>query len=158
MAGRKEDKRGFKEVRNTKAFQKCIISDKYESGVVLEGTEVKSVRAGKAQISKAFVRFYKGEPILYDAHIEEYKFGTDSNHNPIRPRKLLLHKKEIEKIRIALEAGGFTVVPLKLYLAHGLVKVEIALAKGKKLHDKRETLKKKTMLREAERDIQKHKR
>lgn len=159
MAGKKkQDKGGFKEIRNARAFHKYSIEERFEAGVVLRGTEVKSIREGKAQISEAFVRFDKGEPMLYHAHIDEYKYGTDANHAPVRPRKLLLHKKEIEKIRVGLEAGGKTVVPLRMYLAHGLVKVEIALAKGKNLFDKRDTLKKKTVLREAQRDMQSHKR
>lgn len=151
MAAKKKDAPGFQEIRNKKASHKYTLEEKFEAGIVLTGTEVKSVRDGKAQISEAFVRIEKNEAILYHAHIEEYSFGNINNHNPLRPRKLLLHKKQILKIKRELEAKGMSVVPTRLYLAHGLVKVEIALAKGKKLFDKREDLKKKTQLRDADR-------
>ncbi|OPZ75514.1 MAG: SsrA-binding protein [Verrucomicrobia bacterium ADurb.Bin474] len=147
-AKRKEDR--FTEIRNAKASHQYIIHERYEAGIVLTGTEVKSIRMGKAQINEAFARVEKGEVILFHAHISEYAFGTWANHNPVRPRKLLLNKSEIRKIQGAVEAGGRTLVPTRMYLKHGLVKVEIGVCTGKKLHDKRETLKKRTEMREAE--------
>lgn len=147
-ANRKEDR--FTEIRNAKASHQYIIHERYEAGIVLTGTEVKSIRMGKAQINEAFARVEKGEVILFHAHISEYAFGTWANHNPVRPRKLLLNKSEIRKIQGAVEAGGRTLVPTRMYLKHGLVKVEIGVCTGKKLHDKRETLKKRTEMREAE--------
>ncbi len=147
-AKRKEDR--FSEIRNAKASHQYIIHERYEAGIVLTGTEVKSVRMGKAQIYEAFARVEKGEVVLYHAHISEYAFGTWANHNPVRPRKLLLNKAEIRRILGAVEAGGRTLIPTRMYLKHGLVKVEIGVCTGKKLHDKRETLKERTEMREAE--------
>lgn len=147
------------EIRNRRAFHDYHIHDKFEAGLVLQGTEVKSVRQGKAQIQEAFVRFTKNEPFLYHAYIDEYAFGNENNHAPRRPRKLLLQQREIRKIREAVEMGGKTVIPLKLYFVRGKLKVQIAVASGKKLHDKRETLKKKEADREASRavrDFQRH--
>ncbi|MBC2600836.1 SsrA-binding protein SmpB [Puniceicoccus vermicola] len=141
------------EIRNRRAFHDYHIHDKFEAGLVLQGTEVKSVRLGKAQIQEAFVRFDKGEPFLYHAYIDEYKFGNENNHAPRRPRKLLLHQKEIRKLHDAIQMGGKTVVPLKLYFLRGNLKAQIAIASGKKLHDKRETLKKKEADREANRAV-----
>lgn len=153
MAQNKKDDSGSIEIRNKKASHKYHIEEKFEAGIKLQGTEVKSIRQGKAQIGESFVRIEKGNAILYHAHIDEYKFGTDSNHNPTRPRQLLLHKKEINKLRGSIEAGGKAVIPLRLYIKKGLVKVEIAICQGKKLHDKREDLKKKEAMREAERIV-----
>ncbi|MBN2234868.1 MAG: SsrA-binding protein SmpB [Opitutales bacterium] len=147
-AKRKEDR--FSEIRNAKASHQYIIHERYEAGIVLTGTEVKSVRMGKAQINEAFARVEKGEVVLYHAHISEYAFGTWANHNPVRPRKLLLNKAEIRRILGAVEAGGRTIIPTRMYLKHGLVKVEIGVCTGKKLHDKRETLKERTEMREAD--------
>lgn len=152
-ASKKKDQPGFKEIRNSKASHKYLIGDKFEAGIVLKGTEVKSIRQGKAQISEAFVRIEKGNVILYNAHIEEYSHGNIENHAPTRPRRLLLHNKEIEKIQTAVDLEAQAIIPLRMYLKHGLIKIEIALCKGKKLFDKREALKKKTDLREAERSI-----
>lgn len=147
----KKDARGFREIRNSKVGHKYTIGDKFEAGVMLQGTEVKSIRAGKAQISESFVRIERGNAVLYHAHIEEYAFGGSDQHNPLRPRRLLLHRKEIEKIRIALEQGGFSCIPLRLYFKGSLVKLEIAVCKGKKMEDKREDLRKKAAMREADR-------
>mgnify|MGYP003111121830 CR=1 FL=1 len=141
------------EIRNRRAFHDYHIHDKFEAGLMLQGTEVKSIRMGKAQIQDAFVRFDKEEPVLYHAYIDEYAFGNENNHAPRRPRKLLLNKREIRKIRDAVQMGGKTVVPLKMYFTRGRLKVEIAIASGKKLHDKRETLKKKEADREARRAV-----
>jgi len=140
-----------KEVRNAKVHHNFFVTDTYEAGIVLRGTEVKSVRLGKAQIAESFARVEKGEVFLYGAHISEYAFGNLNNHNPVRPRKLLLNKREIHKIMGAIESGGKTLIPTRMYIKHGLVKVEIGICTGKKLHDKRETLKQKIDMREAER-------
>jgi SsrA-binding protein len=139
-----------REIRNSKVHHNYHVEETWEAGIVLRGTEVKSIRDGKAQIGDAFARVEKGEVFLYHAHISEYAFGNLNNHNPVRPRKLLLNKREIRKLLAATEAGGKTLIPTRLYFAHGLVKVEIAVCSGKKLFDKRETLKKRIDLREAE--------
>lgn len=150
----KKDKTGrYQEIRNKKIYHKFFVGDKYEAGIVLRGTEVKSIRNGRAQISESFARVNGESIILYHAHIDEYAFGNTNNHDPLRPRKLLLHKRQIRNLRTALEAGGEVLVPTRMYFKKGLVKVEIALCKGKKLFDKRETLKKKTALREAQKAI-----
>ncbi|MEM8550679.1 MAG: SsrA-binding protein SmpB [Verrucomicrobiota bacterium] len=151
-AKHKKEPERFREVRNSKAGRNFFIGETFEAGIKLTGTEVKSIRAGKAQINDAFVRIDSGDvPTLYHAHILEYAFGNRENHNPTRPRVLLLHKKEIDKIKHEMEAGGQALIPLKLYFKCGLVKVAIALCKGKKLFDKREDMKKKDEMREAER-------
>jgi len=140
-----------KEIRNAKVHHDYFVTDTYEAGIVLRGTEVKSVRLGRAQIAEAFARIEKAEVFLYNAHISEYAFGNLNNHNPVRPRKLLLNKREIHKILGAIESGGKTIIPTRMYIKHGLVKVELGLCTGKKLYDKRETLKRKIDLRDAER-------
>jgi len=141
------------EIRNRRAFHDYHIHDKFEAGLVLKGTEVKSVRMGKAQIQDGFVRLDRGEPFLYHAHIDEYSFGNTNNHTPRRPRKLLLHRREIRKISDSIKMDGKTVIPLKLYFSRGKLKVQLGVASGKKLHDKRETLKKKEADREANRAL-----
>lgn len=153
MTKQKKGKERFSEIRNAKAFRNYEIGEKFEAGIVLRGTEVKSIRNSKAQINEAFCRVEKDEVFLYHAHIAEYDFGNYNNHNPRRPRKLLLKRREINRIRGALEALGKTLIPLRLYMAHGLVKVEIALCVGKKLYDKRQDLKKKVEMRELERAL-----
>ena len=153
MAKKNKDKERFTEVRNAKAFRNYEIGERFEAGIVLRGTEVKSIRNSKAQINEAFCRVEKEEVFLYHAHIAEYAFGNFNNHNPKRPRKLLLKRREINRIRGALEAQGKTLIPLRLYMAHGLVKVEIALCLGKKLYDKLHDLKKKVEMREVERAL-----
>lgn len=153
MGKKKKDKDRFTEVRNAKAFRNYEIGERFEAGVVLRGTEVKSIRNSKAQINEAFCRVEKEEVFMYHAHVAEYAFGNFNNHNPRRPRKLLLKRREINRIRGALEAQGKTLIPLRLYMAHGLVKVEIALCLGKKLYDKRHDLKKKVEMREVERAL-----
>ena len=150
MAKKKKDERN-KEIRNSKVHHNYFVGDTYEAGIVLRGTEVKSIRNGKAQIAESFARINKGELFLYNANISEYAFGNLNNHNPVRPRKLLLHKREIHRIMGAIESGGKTLIPTRIYLKNGLVKVEIGVCTGKKLYDKRETLKTKVDMREAER-------
>lgn len=153
---RKKDKERFKEVRNSRAHRDYFVEETLEAGIALKGTEVKSIRQGMVQINEAFVRIDKGTPVLYHAHIAEYAFGTNSNHNPYRPRKLLLNKREIHKWEQAIQSGGRTVIPLRMYFKNGLVKVEIALAQGKKHYDKREDLKKAVDLRETQRMVRHH--
>ena len=146
-----------KEIRNGKAHHNYFVGDRFEAGIVLQGTEVKAIRAGDAQISEAFCRIDKGECWLYNSHIGEYKFGNFQNHPPRRKRKLLLRRREIHKLFGAMETAGKSLIPLRIYLSHGLIKVEIALCTGKKLFDKRETLKKKAVMRETERELHRHK-
>ncbi len=153
MAAKKIDSERYREIRNAKVRRDFFIEDSLETGIVLTGTEVKSIRSGRAQISDAFIRIDKGEAFLYHAHIEEYLFGNLNNYIPYRPRKLILHKKEIQKLEVALQDGGRTLIPLRLYFKKGLIKVQIALCKGKKLYDKREDLKKKAILRDTERTM-----
>jgi SsrA-binding protein len=143
-------------VRNSRARRDFFIDETLEAGVVLTGTEVKSIRQGMVQINEAFVRIDKGAPILYHAHIAEYAFGTSSNHNPYRPRKLLLNSREIRKWEQAIQSGGRTIVPLRMYFKNGLIKVEIGLCRGKKQFDKREDLKKEVDLRESQRMVKHH--
>lgn len=143
-------------MRNSRARRDFFIDETLEAGVVLTGTEVKSIRQGMVQINEAFIRIDKGAPILYHAHIAEYAFGTSSNHNPYRPRKLLLNSREIRKWEQSIQSGGRTIVPLRMYFKNGLVKVEIALCRGKKQFDKREDLKKEVDLRESQRMVKHH--
>jgi SsrA-binding protein len=143
----------FTEIRNAKALRDYTVEERFEAGVALRGTEVKSIRAGKAQINDAFGRVHKGEVWLMNAHIDEYAFGTIHNHELKRSRKLLLRKPQIRKIVEALETGGRALVPLRLYFKGALVKVELAIGMGKKLYDKREDLKKKAVMREVDRAL-----
>ncbi|MFA5258355.1 MAG: SsrA-binding protein SmpB, partial [Opitutales bacterium] len=148
----------FKEIRNAKALRDFFVEDKFEAGIMLTGTEIKAIRQGQAQISEAFVRMDNDIPVLYHAHISEYEFGSFANHNPYRPRRLLLHKKEIRKIKQELQSGGRTVIPLRMYFKKALIKVEIAVAQGKKLYDKRDDMKAAISKREAERAIRREER
>lgn len=148
MSAKKKSK-PLPEVRNAKAARDYVIEDRYEAGIVLRGTEIKSVRAGRANISDAFVRFDRGVPILYHAHIAEYDMGTCNNHAAYSARKLLLHTREIHRIMGATRSGGRAVIPLRLYFKGSLLKCEIAVCIGKDKGDKREDLKK----READREI-----
>ena len=143
-------------MRNSRARRDFFIDETLEAGVVLKGTEVKSIRQGMVQINEAFVRIDKGTPILYHAHIAEYAFGTTSNHNPNRPRKLLLSKREIHKWEQSIQSGGRTIVPLRMYFKNGLVKAELGLCRGKKLYDKRDDLRKAVDLRETQRTVKHH--
>ena len=151
MAQPKKASDRFSEIRNAKALRDYSIDERFEAGIQLRGTEVKSIRAGKAQITDAFARVEKGELWLHNAHIEQYAFGNIHNHDAKRIRKLLLHRRHIDKIRVALETGGGrAVVPLRMYFKDALVKVEVALATGKKMFDRREDLKKRVQLREVD--------
>ncbi len=136
---------------NKKAFHDFHIIEKYEAGLVLQGSEVKAIRAGRVNLKDSFIKFVKGEPYIFGMHISHLQ-SANPHFKPDekRPRKLLLHKKEINKLIGKTSEKGYTIVPLKLYFNHkNIAKLEIALAKGKTLHDKRETLKKKIMDREA---------
>ena len=150
MSAQKKDASRFTEIRNSKALRDFFVNERFEAGIQLKGTEVKSIRAGRAQISDAFGRVEKGELWLHNAHIEQYAFGNIYNHDAKRIRKLLLHKHHVRKIEQALATGGRALVPLRMYFKDALVKVEVALCTGKKLFDKRETLKKKVEMRDVE--------
>jgi SsrA-binding protein len=134
---------------NKKAFHDYFVLQKAEAGVALTGTEVKSLRDGKANIKDSYVLFKDGEAFLFNAHISPYSHGNLQNHEPERNRKLLLHRREIDKLREQVVEKGLTVVPLRLYFKGGKIKVEIAVVRGKKLYDKRETEKKRELDREA---------
>ena len=151
--GKKNQTARITEVRNRKASHEYFVGESFEAGIVLSGTEVKSFRAGKAQINDAFVRIENLEAFMYQSHITEYDFGNINNHNPSRVRKLLLHKKELLKLNSATDSGGTSIIPLKMYLKNGLVKVLIAICTGKKLYDKRQDIKKKEAMREASRTL-----
>lgn len=138
---------------NKKAYFDYFIEDKYEAGISLHGTEVKSLRMGKCSIKEAFIRIEKGEVYVYNMHISPYEKGNIFNKDPLRPKKLLLHKSEINKIAGSLATKGYTLVPLQVYFKGSLVKVEIGLARGKKLYDKRQDIAKKDQRREAEKNF-----
>ena len=138
---------------NKKAFHDFFILDTYEAGISLAGTEVKSLRMGKCSIKESFIRIEDGEVFIYGMHISPYEKGNIFNKDPLRPRKLLLHKAEINKLNGKIKEKGMAIVPLKVYFNGSLVKVELALAKGKKLYDKRDDIAKKDMKREAEREF-----
>ena len=138
---------------NKKARHDYFLEELYEAGISLHGTEVKSLRMGKCSIKEAFVRIENGEVIVYGMHISPYEKGNIFNKDPLRPKKLLLHKKEILKLQQKIAEKGYTLVPVEVYLKGSLVKVQIALAKGKKLYDKRQDIAKKDHRRESERDF-----
>jgi SsrA-binding protein len=135
---------------NKKAYHDYFVEEKFEAGMVLFGTEVKSLRQGKANLNDAFVQIRNGEAFLNNLHISPYEFGNRENQDPDRLRKLLMHKKEIVKLFSKIREQGYTVIPLRLYFKNGMVKAELGLAKGKKLYDKREDLKKKDSKREVD--------
>ena len=137
---------------NKKAYHDYFIDETYEAGVSLHGTEVKSVRMGKCSVKEAFVRIENGEVIAYGFHISPYEKGNIFNKDPLRPKKLLLHKYEINKIAGKIKEKGYTLVPLKVYFKGSHIKLELGLARGKKLYDKRQDIAKKDQRREAERD------
>ena len=144
----------FKLVANyKKARFDYFIDDTYEAGITLEGTEVKSLRMGKCSIKESFIRIEKGEVMIYGMHISPYEKGNIFNKDPLRVRKLLLHKAQINKLAGALAQKGYTLVPLQVYFKGSLVKVEIGLARGKKLYDKRADIAKKDQRRELEREF-----
>ncbi|WP_286814518.1 SsrA-binding protein SmpB [Bacteroides sp. Phil13] len=138
---------------NKKAFFDYFIDEKYEAGIALHGTEVKSLRLGKCSIKESFVKIEKGEVYIYNMHISPYEKGNIFNKDPLRTKKLLLHKYEINKLTGEIQQKGYTLVPLNVYLSGSLVKVEIGLARGKKLYDKRQDIAKKDQRREAEKSF-----
>lgn len=138
---------------NKKARFDYFIEDTYEAGVVLHGTEVKSLRMGKCSIKESFIRIEKGEVYVYNMHISPYEKGNIFNKDPLRPKKLMLHKGEINKLNGQLATKGYTIVPLEVYFKGSLVKMSIGLARGKKLYDKRQDIAKKDQRREHERDF-----
>lgn len=138
--------------QNKKAIHDYFIDEVYEAGIVLSGTEVKSVRMGKVNLKDSFARIENNEVFLYNMHISPYEKGNIFNKDPLRTRKLLLNRQEINKLTGYVTQKGYTLVPLRVYLKHGLVKVELAVARGKKLYDKREDIAK----RDAKREIERH--
>ena len=138
---------------NKKAYHDYFIEEKYEAGIALAGTEVKSLRMGKCSIKESFLRIEKGEVYIYGMHISPYEKGNIFNKDPLRVRKLLLHDYEIRKLQNQIKEKGYTLVPLQVYFKNSLVKVEIGLARGKKLYDKRQDIAKKDQRREAQRDF-----
>ena len=138
---------------NKKAYHDYFIEEKYECGIALHGTEVKSLRMGKCSIKEAFIRIENGEVFVYGMHISPYEKGNIFNKDPLRVKKLLMHKQEIRKLLGKIKEKGYTLVPLQVYFSRGKAKAEIGLARGKKLYDKRQDIAKKDQKREAERDF-----
>lgn len=138
--------------QNRKASHDYFFIETFEAGLALQGTEVKSIRQGKCNLKDSYVMIEHGEAFIYHMHISPYDHGNIFNHDPLRPRKLLLHKNELRKLYGSVKQDGFTIVPTKVYFRGNHVKLEIALAKGKKLYDKREAIAKKDQRREAERE------
>jgi SsrA-binding protein len=139
-------------VRNRKAFHDFEVLEQIEAGLVLKGTEVKSLRAGNLQLGDAYARFVAGELHLVNAHIPEYKMGGWTNHEPTRPRKLLLHKREVARLSAKVEEKGLTLVPLAVYFKRGYAKVRLGVCRGKKLYDKRASIAKRDVERSARRE------
>lgn len=149
-----KDKNAYKLVaQNKKAYHDYFIEETFETGIVLVGTEVKSIRQGGGSVKESFIRIKDGEAFILNMHINPYDKGNIFNKDPLRTRKLLLHKSEINKLIGEISTKGMTIVPLKVYIKGSLVKVEIGLARGKKLHDKRSDIAKKDARRENERDF-----
>ena len=138
---------------NRKAYHDYHIQESFEAGIVLKGSEIKSIRAGKVNLSDAYARPENGELWLYNSHIASYDAASYNTHEPIRPRKLLLHRKEIDILAGKVMQKSLTLVPLKLYIKHGVAKVELGVAKGKKVYDKRETIARRDAEREVERAL-----
>jgi len=138
------------EISNRKAYHEYFFEDKYIAGLVLQGTEIKSLRAGRASFNDSYCFFDRGELYVKSLHISEYSFGTYTNHEPMQERKLLLNKRELKKLENKTKEKGYSIIPLKIFLTEkGFFKMEIGLGKGKKLYDKRETIKE----RDNDRDI-----
>ena len=138
---------------NKKAYHDYFVEEKIEAGLVLHGTEVKSLRMGKCSIKESFIRIENGEMFVYGMHISPYEKGNIFNKDPLRVKKLLLHKAEINKLTGKIKEKGFTIVPLQVYFKEGKAKMEIGLCRGKKLYDKRQDIAKKDMKREAEKEF-----
>jgi len=135
---------------NRKAYHDYLIEERVEAGIVLKGSEIKSIRAGKMSLQDAYAKPENGELWLFNSHIASYDAASYNTHQPTRPRKLLLHKKEVDRLTGRVKQRGLTLVPLKLYIKHGIAKIELGVGKGKKLYDKRETI----MRRETDREIE----
>jgi SsrA-binding protein len=135
---------------NRKAYHDYLIEERVEAGIVLKGSEIKSIRAGKVSLQDAYAKPENGEVWLFNSHIASYDAASYNTHQPTRPRKLLLHKKEVDILTGRVKQRGLTLVPLKLYIKHGIVKIELGVGKGKKVYDKRETI----MRRDTEREIE----
>ena len=151
MAQKKETQKLI--ANNKKAFHDYFIDETYEAGVALHGTEVKSMRMGKCSIKESFIRIENGEVFVYGMHVSPYEKGNIFNKDPLRVKKLLMHKYEINKLAGKIAEKGYTLVPLQVYFKDGKVKVEVGLARGKKLYDKREDIAKKDVRRETEREF-----
>jgi SsrA-binding protein len=154
----KEKEMGKKEPRklvanNKKAYHDYFIDETYEAGIALHGTEVKSMRLGKCSIKESFIRIENGEVYVYGMHVSPYEKGNLFNKDPLRVKKLLLHRAEINKLQGRIKEKGYTLVPLEVYFNEGKAKVQIGLARGKKLYDKRESIAKKDQMREAEKEF-----
>ena len=154
----KEDTGMAKEARklianNKKVYHDYFLEETFEAGIALAGTEVKSLRMGKCSLKESFIRIERGELFVYNMHISPYEKGNIFNKDPLRVRKLLLHRYEINKLSARVEQKGYTLVPLRVYFKDSLVKVEVGLARGKKLYDKRDTIAKRDQQREAEREF-----
>lgn len=145
-------------VDNRKAHHDYHIDETYEAGIALTGTEVKSIRAGKANLRDSYARVENGEVLLYNMHISPYEQGNRYNVDPLRPRKLLLHKSEIRRLGQAVKEKGMTLVPIKMYLVRGMVKMELGVAKGKKLFDKRDDIAERDAKRETDRIMKERRR
>jgi len=141
---------------NRKAYHNYHLTDSVEAGIALTGTEIKSIRAGRVSLSDAYVRPENGELWLLNAHIARYEAGSYMSHNPTRPRKLLLHRREIDELAAQVNEKGLTLIPTRLYLKGSLAKVEIAIGRGKKLHDKREAITLREVKREMDRTLKRH--
>jgi len=153
VAKEKKSKGAFQELRNKKAFHNYIIEDKYEAGLSLHGTEVKALRMGKCSIKEAFIRIEKGEVFVYGMHISPYEKGNIFNKDPLRVRKLLLHKEQIRKMTVKIAEKGYTIAPLQVYFKDGRAKIEIGVAKGKKNYDKRQSIATRDQRRDAQQDF-----
>ena len=138
---------------NKKAFHDYFVEETYEAGIELVGTEVKALSTGKCSIKESFIRIINGQMEIYQMHISPYEKGNIFNRDPLRPRRLLMHKAEIRKLEQKMKEKGFTLVPIEIYFSGSLVKVKVGLCRGKKLYDKREDIAKKDQRREAERDF-----
>lgn len=141
--------------QNRKANFEYFIEEKYECGIVLEGTEVKSVRGGNISFNDSFAEITNGELWLRNFHISEYSYGSVFNHNPSREKKLLVHKEELKKLRRKVEEKGYTLIPLEVYLKSGIVKIKLGVCRGKKQFDKRESIKERDLNRELHREFKK---
>ncbi len=149
-----KDKNAVRQISNNKkAYHDFEILESFQAGIELVGTEVKSLRAGRCNLKDSYVKILDSEAFIYNMHISPYEFGNIFNKDPMRPRKLLLHKSEINKLFGKVQKDGLTIVPLKIYFRGSYVKVDIGLAKGKKLYDKRHDIAKKDQKRQAEKDF-----